>query len=35
VASGAAIVLVCTTFFLLALFFAPTRGIVWRYARNR
>jgi len=34
VASGAAIVLVCTTFFLLALFFAPTRGIVWRYARN-
>ena len=35
VASGAAIVLVCTAFFLLALFFAPTRGIVWRFARNR
>jgi hypothetical protein len=27
-------VLVCTTFFLLALFFTPTRGIVWRYGRN-
>jgi ABC-type Mn2+/Zn2+ transport system permease subunit len=35
VASGAAIVLVCTAFFLLALFFAPARGIVWRHARNR
>ncbi len=35
VASGAAIVLVCTAFFLLALFFAPTRGAVWRFARNR
>jgi len=35
VASGAAIVLVCTTFFLLALFFAPTRGTVWQLARNR
>ena len=34
VASGAAIVLVCTAFLLLALFFAPTRGIVWRYAWN-
>ena len=34
VASGAAIVLVCTAFFLLALFFAPTRGIAWRFARN-
>lgn len=30
VASGAAIVLVCTMFFLLALFFAPRRGLVWR-----
>ena len=31
VASGAAIVLVCTAFFLLALFFAPTRGAAWRF----
>jgi ABC-type Mn2+/Zn2+ transport system permease subunit len=30
VASGAAIVLVCTSFFLLALVFAPGRGLVWR-----
>ncbi len=30
VASGAAIVLVCTMFFLLAFFFAPRRGLVWR-----
>lgn len=35
VASGAAIVLVCTAFFLLALFFAPTRGAAWRFARGR
>ena len=35
VASGAAIVLVCTVFFLLALFFAPTRGIAWQFTRNR
>jgi ABC-type Mn2+/Zn2+ transport system permease subunit len=31
VASGAAIVLVCTLFFLLALVFAPRRGLVWRH----
>lgn len=31
VASGAAIVLVCTTFFLLAFLFAPHRGKVWRW----
>ena len=30
VASGAAIVLVCTFFFLLALVFAPGRGLLWR-----
>ncbi len=35
VASGAAIVLVCTAFFLLALFFAPGRGAAWRFARGR
>ncbi len=35
VASGAAIVLVCTAFFLLALFFAPARGAAWRLARNQ
>ncbi len=30
VASGAAIVLVCTAFFILALIFAPGRGWLWR-----
>ncbi len=35
VASGAAIVLVSTAFFLLALFFAPERGAAWRFARGR
>lgn len=35
VASGAAVVLVCTAFFLLALFFAPRRGLAWQAARNR
>jgi ABC-type Mn2+/Zn2+ transport system permease subunit len=30
VASGAAIVLTATAFFLLAFFFAPQRGILWR-----
>lgn len=34
VASGAAIVLVCTGFFLLALLFAPERGWVWRRASH-
>jgi manganese/iron transport system permease protein len=32
VASGAAIVLVCTALFLVTLFFAPRRGLVWRRA---
>jgi ABC-type Mn2+/Zn2+ transport system permease subunit len=35
VASGAAIVLVCTLLFILVFLFAPTRGIVWEYARRR
>jgi ABC-type Mn2+/Zn2+ transport system permease subunit len=36
VASGAAIVLVCTAFFLLALLLAPKRGLVWaRVQRSR
>lgn len=36
VASGAAIVLVCTAFFVLALLFAPRRGLLWAQAlRNR
>lgn len=35
VASGAAVVLVCTAFFLLALFFAPSRGLAWRFMRGR
>ncbi len=34
VASGAAVVLVCTAFFLLALFFAPGRGVVWRWVQH-
>lgn len=33
IASGAAIVLVCTFFFLLALIFAPGRGLIWRRGR--
>jgi manganese/iron transport system permease protein len=33
VASGAAIVLVCTGFFLLALLFAPERGWLWKARR--
>ena len=35
VASGAAVVLVCTLFFILAFLFAPGRGIVWNWVRNR
>ncbi len=35
VASGAAIVLVCTAFFLLALVFAPGRGVLARRALSR
>jgi ABC-type Mn2+/Zn2+ transport system permease subunit len=35
VASGAAIVLVCTTCFLLALLLAPRRGLVWSRMRKR
>ena len=34
VASGAAIVLVCTAFFLLTLLFAPRRGLVWTWAQR-
>jgi manganese/iron transport system permease protein len=34
IASGAAIVLVCTAFFLLALLLAPTRGVLWRWRRR-
>ena len=34
VASGAAIVLVCTAIFLLALLFAPRRGVVWGWVRR-
>lgn len=34
VASGAAIVLVCTAFFLLAALFAPGRGWVWQQRRQ-
>ena len=35
VASGAAVVLVCTAFFVLAFLFAPRRGAVWRWLRGR
>jgi manganese/iron transport system permease protein len=34
VASGAAIVLVCTACFVLALFFAPRRGLVWGWLQG-
>ena len=34
VASGAAIVLVCTAFFFLTLLFAPQRGLVWAWGRR-
>jgi manganese/iron transport system permease protein len=35
VASGAAVVLVCTAFFILAFFFAPQRGMVWKWLPAR
>jgi ABC-type Mn2+/Zn2+ transport system permease subunit len=35
VASGAAIVLTATAFFLLAFLFAPVRGAAWRLVRQR
>jgi ABC-type Mn2+/Zn2+ transport system permease subunit len=35
VASGAAVVLVCTGFFVLAFLFAPQRGVVWKWLRGR
>ncbi len=35
VASGAAVVLIATSFFVLAFLFAPQRGIVWGFVRGR
>lgn len=35
VASGAAVVLICTLFFLLAFLFGPSRGAVWTRLRRR
>jgi ABC-type Mn2+/Zn2+ transport system permease subunit len=35
VASGAAVVLVCTFFFVLAFLFAPRQGVVWSRRRGR
>jgi len=35
VASGAAVVLVCTFFFVLAFLFAPRQGVVWSWWRGR
>lgn len=35
VASGAAVVLVCTAFFVLVFLFAPRRGTVWAWLRER
>lgn len=35
VASGAAVVLVCTALFILAFLFAPRRGTVWTWLRER
>jgi ABC-type Mn2+/Zn2+ transport system permease subunit len=34
IASGAAIVLVCTAIFVATFLFAPSRGLVWAYARR-
>lgn len=35
VASGAAVVLICTVFFVLAFLFAPQRGVVWTWLKGR
>ncbi len=35
VASGAAVVLICTAFFILAFLFAPQRGVVWGWFGTR
>jgi ABC-type Mn2+/Zn2+ transport system permease subunit len=35
VASGAAIVLVCTGLFIFAFLFAPSRGLLWEHVRRR
>jgi manganese/iron transport system permease protein len=35
IASGAAVVLVCTAFFVVAFLFAPSRGAVWNWLRQR
>jgi ABC-type Mn2+/Zn2+ transport system permease subunit len=35
VASGAAVVLVCTAVFVLAFLFAPRRGAVWTFVRQK
>ena len=35
VASGAAVVLVCTAFFVLAFLFAPRRGILWTWQQSK
>lgn len=34
IASGAAIVLVCTAIFVVTFLFAPSRGLAWEYARR-
>jgi ABC-type Mn2+/Zn2+ transport system permease subunit len=35
VSSGAAVVLTCTVFFIVAFLFAPQRGAVWSWLRSR
>ncbi len=35
IASGAAIVLVCTALFILAFLFAPAKGVLWNFVRRR
>jgi len=35
VASGAAVVLICTAFFVLAFLFSPRRGVVWAWLQGR
>jgi ABC-type Mn2+/Zn2+ transport system permease subunit len=34
IASGSAVVLVCTAFFTVAMFFSPRRGLVWEWLRT-
>ncbi len=35
IASGAAVVLICTAFFVIAFLFGPSRGVVWTWLHSR